>query len=154
LDASLGGTVPGGRIRFFRGVQYRHIMVYESDHGSAPFTTETKTQPPHDIPERPIDDFLPAGPGAELLNDLMRQSAPILSRHVVNKERIARGDKPATQIWLWGQGRAPTVKPFAEVFGRSGAIVSAVDLVRGTGMLIGWERCDAPGATGYLDTDY
>jgi 2,3-bisphosphoglycerate-independent phosphoglycerate mutase len=72
----------------------------------------------------------------------------------VNRTRIANGKRPATQCWLWGQGKAPVVRPFLEVYGKRGAILSAVDLVRGTGMLIGWQRVDVPGATGYLDTDY
>ena len=65
-----------------------------------------------------------------------------------------RGKKPATQIWLWGQGKAPSLRPFADVYGKKGAILSAVDLVRGVGVLLGWTRIDVPGATGYLDTDY
>lgn len=154
IHEKLGGPVPGGALEFYPGVQYRNILVYRAKDGPAPFTKETTAQPPHDIPEKPIADYLPKGPGADLLNDLMRRSVPLFADHPVNKERIARGEKPATQIWLWGQGKAPNVKPFAELYGRRGAIVSAVDLVRGTGMLIGWNRQDAPGATGYLDTDY
>jgi 2,3-bisphosphoglycerate-independent phosphoglycerate mutase len=154
IHEKLGGPVPGGALEFHPGVQYRNILVYRANEQSAPFAKETVTQPPHDIPEKPIADYLPKGPGAELLNDLMRKSVPLFADHPVNKERIARGEKPATQIWLWGQGRAPSVRPFAEVYGKRGAIVSAVDLVRGTAMLIGWQRVDAPGATGYLDTDY
>ena len=72
----------------------------------------------------------------------------------MNRERAAKGKKPATQIWLWGQGRAPRLRPFAELHGKRGAIVSAVDLVRGVGILAGWTRIDVPGTTGYLDTDY
>jgi 2,3-bisphosphoglycerate-independent phosphoglycerate mutase len=78
----------------------------------------------------------------------------VLAAHPVNRARQARGDRPATQIWLWGQGRAPRLRPFREVYGKRGAILSAVDLVRGVGVLLGWERIDVPGATGYLDTDY
>src|SRR5262249_56778245 len=74
--------------------------------------------------------------------------------HPVNQARRAGGKKPATQIWLWGQGQAPQLEPFAKVYGKRGAILSAVDLVRGVGVLLGWERIDVPGATGYLDTDY
>lgn len=144
----------GGPLEFYAGVQYRNILVYRAKDGPAPFTKETTAQPPHDIPEKPIADFLPKGPGSELLRDLMQRSLPLFADHPVNRERIARGEKPATQIWLWGQGRAPSVQPFAQTYGPKGAIVSAVDLVRGTGMLIGWSRQDAPGATGYLDTDY
>jgi 2,3-bisphosphoglycerate-independent phosphoglycerate mutase len=154
VHEQLGGTIPGGCLEFHPGVQYRNILVYRAEGQPAPFSKETKTQPPHDIPERPIADYLPKGPGADLLNELMRRSVPLFADHPVNRERTARGEKPATQIWLWGQGKAPSVKSFAEVYGPRGAIVSAVDLVRGTGMLIGWSRVDAPGATGYLDTDY
>jgi 2,3-bisphosphoglycerate-independent phosphoglycerate mutase len=154
IQEKLGGPVPGGVLEFHPGVQYRNILVYRSLDKAAPFTKETTAQPPHDIPEKPVTDYLPKGPGSDLLRSLMQASIPLFADHPVNKERIARGEKPATQIWLWGQGRAPSVKPFAEVYGPKGAIVSAVDLVRGTGMLIGWNRQDAPGATGYLDTDY
>jgi 2,3-bisphosphoglycerate-independent phosphoglycerate mutase len=152
IQENLGGEVPGGRLEFFPGVQYRNILVFRG--GTAPFSKVTKTQPPHDIPEKPIQDYLPQGPGGELLVELMRRSRPLFADHPVNRERIARGEKPATQIWLWGQGRAPSVPSFRELYGPSGAIISAVDLVRGTAMLIGWKRIDAPGATGYLDTDY
>ena len=121
----------------------------------APFAADTKTQPPHDIPDRPIADHLPKGPGGDLLRDLMERQPAAVRRTIRSTRRgIARGQKPATQIWLWGQGRAPTLQPFAEVYGKQGAIISAVDLVRGVGMLLGWTRIDVPGATGYLDTDY
>lgn len=154
LMATIQEKLGGGSLEFFAGVQYRNILIYRANEKPAPFTKETTAQPPHDIPERPIADFLPKGPGSELMRELMQRSIPLFADHPVNKERIARGENPATQIWLWGQGRAPSVQPFAEVYGRRGAIVSAVDLVRGTGMLIGWSRQDSPGATGYLDTDY
>lgn len=154
VQVTLGGSVPGGRLEFYPGVQYRNILVFRSEEGGAPFSSETRTQPPHDIPDRPIANHLPTGPGADLLNRLMQASVPLFADHPVNRERIDRGEKPATQIWLWGQGKSPSVRPFAEVYGFRGAIISAVDLVRGTGMLIGWERIDSPGATGYLDTDY
>ena len=154
VQEHLGGPVEGGRLEFFPGVQYRNMLVFRSETKPAPFAPETKTQPPHDIPEKLVADYGPKGPGAELLVELMERSQPLFADHPVNGERGARGDKPATQIWLWGQGRSPSVRPFAETYGPRGAIVSAVDLVRGTGMLIGWTRIDAPGATGYLDTDY
>lgn len=154
IHEQLGGPVPGGRLEFYPGVQYRNILVFRSETAPAPFAKETKTQPPHDIPDKPAGDFLPKGPGAELLIQLMERSKPLFANHPVNNERRARGEKPATQIWLWGQGSAPSVRPFAETYGHTGAIISAVDLVRGTGVLIGWDRIDSPGATGYLDTDY
>ncbi len=154
IEENLGGPVPGGKLEFYPGVQYRNILLFRANQKTAPFSQETKTQPPHDIPDRPISEHLPKGPGSELLNDLMKRSVPIFAEHPVNRERSAPGAKPATQIWLWGRGRAPSVQSFEKLYGKHGAIISAVDLVRGTGMLIGWDRVDSPGATGYLDTDY
>src|SRR5581483_5525175 len=94
------------------------------------------------------------GPGSGLLRRLMEESRNILADHLVNRARQARALSPATQIWLWGQGQAPRLRPFVDVYGKRGAIISAVDLVRGVGVLLGWTRIDVPGATGYLDTDY
>ncbi len=144
---------PGGRLEFHPGVSYRNILVFRADK-SAPFSADTKTQPPHDIPDKPIAGHLPTGPGSDLLRGLMERSRAVLADHAVNKARIAKGKRPATQIWLWGQGKAPTLEPFDRKYGKRGAIISAVDLVRGVGVLLGWKRIDVPGATGYLDTDY
>ncbi len=142
-----------GELEFHAGVSYRNILVFRTSDG-APFSKETKTQPPHDIPDQVVLGHLPKGPGAPLLLALMEHSGPLLQDHPVNQARVAAGKRPATRIWLWGQGQAPALRPFREVYGRSGAIVSAVDLVRGVGTLLGWTRIDVPGATGYLDTDY
>jgi 2,3-bisphosphoglycerate-independent phosphoglycerate mutase len=149
LKASLGTP----RLEFHAGVSYRNILVYRGDQ-PPPFGNDTKTQPPHDIPNLPIAEHLPKGPGGDLLRDLMHRSRAVLGDHPVNKARRERGKAAATQIWLWGQGKAPSLRPFAEVYGPRGAIVSAVDLVRGVGVLLGWKRIDVSGATGYLDTDY
>jgi 2,3-bisphosphoglycerate-independent phosphoglycerate mutase len=138
-------------LEFHPGVSYRNLLVYR---GKAPFSADTKTQPPHDIPDRPVAGYLPTGPGSDLLREVMERSKTALRDHPVNRARVARGERPATQVWLWGQGKAPSLPPFAEVYGKRGAILSAVDLVRGVGVLLGWTRIDVPGATGYLDTDY
>jgi 2,3-bisphosphoglycerate-independent phosphoglycerate mutase len=159
MQVALGGpaahAMPGltGRLEFHPGVSYRNVLVYRAD-GPAPFAAATKTQPPHDVPDRPIADHLPQGPGGDLLRLLMERSRDVLRDHAANRARVAAGKRPATQVWLWGQGKAPHLRPFAEVYGQRGAIISAVDLVRGVGVLLGWERIDVPGATGYLDTDY
>ena len=156
IQEKLGGPVHfqglRGTLEFHAGVSYRNILVYRGQ--DAPFSATTKTQPPHDIPDEPIDGYLPQGPGADLLRHLMDESRAILGAHPSNRARAAAGKKPATQIWLWGQGKAPALEPFAKVYGKQGAIISAVDLVRGVGVLLGWKRIDVPGATGYLDTDY
>ncbi len=154
LQHELGGReVLGGTIEFHPGVQYRNILVWRGQGGTSPFEG-LKTQPPHDIPDRPIDEHLPQGRGAEALIRFMEASVPILAAHPVNQKRIAEGKKPATQVWLWGQGKAPRLQSFRETYHANGAIISAVDLVRGVGVLLGWHRIDVPGATGYLDTDY
>jgi 2,3-bisphosphoglycerate-independent phosphoglycerate mutase len=151
LQAALGNPCR----EFHAGVSYRNILVYCPAPGDrAPFSPATRTQPPHDIPDRPVAEHLPTGPGSDELRRLMEQSRSVLADHPVNRARRAQGKRPATQVWLWGQGRAPHLRRFAEVYGKRGAILSAVDLVRGVGVLLGWRRIDVPGATGYLDTDY
>lgn len=145
-------TRPG--IEFHAGVSYRNIMVCRGTAAAAPFTRETKTQPPHDIPDQATADYLPRGPGSELLRELMHASSQFLCDHPLNAVRRAQGEHPVTQVWLWGQGQAPNIPHFADRFKRRGAIVTAVDLLRGIGTLIGWQRIDVPTATGYLDTDY
>jgi 2,3-bisphosphoglycerate-independent phosphoglycerate mutase len=154
LQKELGGKeVAGGVLEFHAGVQYRNILVWRGKSATSPFEG-AKTQAPHDIPDRPVADYLPQGPGRDVLLPLMEASKAILANHPVNQRRVAEGKKPATQIWLWGQGKAPRVQSFRDAYGKSGAIISAVDLVRGVGVLIGWHRIDVPGATGYLDTNY
>ena len=150
LQEQLGGReIAGGSIEFHPGVSYRNILVWRGLDGESPFENTT-TQAPHDVPDKPIAEHLPKGKGRDILIELMEASKPIVAEHPANRNR----DKPATQIWLWGQGKAPTVESFETVYGKRGAIISAVDLVRGVGMLVGWKRIDVVGATGYLDTDY
>jgi 2,3-bisphosphoglycerate-independent phosphoglycerate mutase len=145
----------GGPIEFHAGVSYRNLMIYSGTSDQpAPFSRETRTQAPHDIPDKPIADHLPSGPGSELLRDLMTESRKILASHPLNCTRQSRGESPVTQIWLWGQGQAPRLETFESVYGKRGAIITAVDLLRGVGAFLGWKRIDVPTATGYLDTDY
>src|SRR5438552_8657055 len=154
LQHELGGQeIAGGTIEFHPGVQYRNILVWRGKSDSSPLAG-TRCQPPHDIPDKPVADYLPQGPGRDLLVQLMEASKPVLADHPVNKRRVAEGKKPATQVWLWGQGKAPRIESFREAYHANGAIISVVDLVRGVGVLLGWHRIDVPGATGYLDTDY
>jgi 2,3-bisphosphoglycerate-independent phosphoglycerate mutase len=84
----------------------------------------------------------------------MSESVAIFADHPVNRARIAAGKLPATNVWLWGLGRTPALRPFGDEYGRTGKMITAVDLLRGLAALIGWERIEVPGATGYLDTDY
>ena len=101
-----------------------------------------------------MQDDYPRGPGSHLLNQLMGDSLALFSDHPVNLARRRRGELPATNIWLWGLGRTPQLTPFARHYGKQGAMITAVDLLRGLAVLLGWRRIDVPGATGYTDTDY
>jgi len=135
------------------GVGYRNLLVIRDEQAGL-IGDDLTTQPPHDIPDKPIAGYLPRGSGGEIFNTLMVMSQPVLCYHPVNKARRAAGKRDATQIWLWGQGRAPRLTKFAELYGPRGAITSGVDLVRGVGVLLGWDRLDHPAVTDYLDNDY
>jgi 2,3-bisphosphoglycerate-independent phosphoglycerate mutase len=141
-------------VKFYPGVSYRNLMVCREWPGPMAFTEETITDPPHDHPDQPAVEHLPRGPGSVLLRALLVLGELVLEGHEVNQARIAAGKPPANAIWLWGQGKAPSLPKFAEIHHQQGAMISAVDLVRGVGALAGWTRIDVPGATGYLDTDY
>lgn len=140
--------------KFHTGVSYRNLLVYRARDESAPFAKQTQTTPPHDITDQPIADHLPSGPGSEQLLQLMQRSATIFADAPPNQKRIAANELTATQIWLWGEGSRPALQPFLEKYGQRGAVITAVDLLRGIGRLLGWNVIEVEGATGYLDTDY
>jgi 2,3-bisphosphoglycerate-independent phosphoglycerate mutase len=140
--------------KFHPGVSYRNLLIYRSRGEAAPFGRATKTTPPHDIPDQFVADFLPQGPGSAELRALMDRSVAVLAGSARNQQRTGPGELPATQIWLWGQGKSPELEPFKKRFGKTAAVITAVDLLRGLGRLLGWKIVDVPGATGYVDTDY
>lgn len=142
LQQALGR--PG--LAFHGGVSYRHLLLWSQG------PLDLETQPPHEISDRPIDSHLPRGPRQDEIRRLMDASRDILRDHPVNRARIAAGKNPATQIWLWGQGRALQLPSYPDTFGRTGIVVSAVDLVRGLGLLAGLRAPVIEGATGFLDT--
>jgi len=118
--------------------------------------------PPHDIPNRPIADFLPKGQGGELLRDLMARSQAVLRDHPVNVARSARGDIPATMIWLfWGSGQVPDMSgqvpdmpPFKQAYGLNAAMTSGVGLLHGLAQMAKMEVLHIPGVTDGSDNDY
>src|SRR5262245_28995240 len=124
LIATVQQKLGGGALEFHPGVSYRNILVYRQS-GPGPFAADTKTQPPHDIPDKPIRDHLPTGPGSEILHSLMDKSREMFRDHPVNRRRREVGKRPATQIWLWGQGRAAGLQPGRAVRGSSGALLQA-----------------------------
>lgn len=140
--------------KFYAGVSYRNLLVYRSRDSQAPFDATTRTTPPHDITDQLIDDYLPSGAGSDQLRELMERSKTLMAASPENRQRSATGSRTATQTWLWGQGQRPALKPFLDRFGKRGAVITAVDLLRGLGRLLGWKVIEVAGATGYLDTDY
>ena len=140
--------------KYHAGVSYRNLMIYRARGETAPFSRLTTSTPPHDITDQPIAEYLPAGPGADQLRNLMNRSRELFATAGPNLARIAAGEHPATQTWLWGLGQRPALEPFEDRFGVRGAVITAVDLLRGMARLIGWEVVDVDGATGYLDTNY
>lgn len=140
--------------KFHAGVSYRNLLVYRSRDGEAPFSKNTTSTPPHDITDQPIEPHLPDGPGADELRTLMKRSQELFEDCEVNRRRAARGERPVSSIWLWGLGIRPNLEPFDSRFGKRGAVITAVDLLRGMARLVGWDVIEVPGATGYTDTDY
>lgn len=141
-------------LEFVPGVSYRNLLLFRGDKQTAPFTHETRATPPHDLTDKSVADDFPRGPGSDLLNDLMSRSVGWFAEHEVNQRRRAAGKLPATNVWLWGLGRTPSLTSFHELHGKTGKMITAVDLLRGLAALIGWDRIEVPGATGYTDTDY
>ena len=154
LLAALGEHVTLPQLEFVAGVSYRNLLLYRGHSIAAPFNSDTRTTPPHDLTDKSVIDDHPRGPGSDLLNQLMSDSVAVFENHSVNTARIQAGKLPATNVWLWGLGRTPQLPSFQQLHGRSGAIITAVDLLRGLAALIGWQRIEVPGATGYTDTDY
>jgi len=134
--------------QFYPGISYRHLLVWR---GGKDRITAT---PPHDITGQSILDYLPSGDGADKLINLMNSSQLVFHNHPLYRKRLEAGKIPANSAWFWGQGRAPKMQTFAEKFGLSGAVISAVDLVRGIGVYAGLEIIKVAGATGYIDTNY
>ncbi|MBI5787735.1 MAG: cofactor-independent phosphoglycerate mutase [Candidatus Schekmanbacteria bacterium] len=144
LDEQLGGD----QVRFYAGTSYRHLMVWRNG------KEQIQCTPPHDISGQQIGQYLPQGDGVDFLADLMQRSQKIMINHPANLERRRQGKLSADSIWLWGQGRAPQLPTLKQRYGLHGALISAVDLLKGIGIYLGLTVINVPGATGYLDTNY
>jgi 2,3-bisphosphoglycerate-independent phosphoglycerate mutase len=137
-----------GSIRFYPGVSYRHIMVWRG--GSA----DVRCAAPYKFHGEPLREHMPEGDGDQTLKSLIYDSYEILDDHPINRRRRDEGHLPANMIWFWGESRAPSMPGFSTQFGKTGAVVAAVDLIRGLARMVGLRVIKVPGATGYLDTDY
>lgn len=139
-------------IQFFPGVSYRHLMLYKK--GEEFGLEKIDCKAPHDITGQNISLNLPKGKNSEILIDLMQRSKNILQNHEINLVRIDLKENPANMIWLWGQGGKPAMPTFFDKFGINGSVISAVDLIKGLGRILGLKVINVEGATGYYDTNY
>lgn len=145
LMADIEKELGGGDFHFYGGVSYRHLFVWNNAPESFSLT------PPHDISDRKIKDYLPSD---EKILELMKKSEKILKNHPINQKRIAEGKNPATSMWIWGEGKKPALSKFTDLYGKSGAVVSAVDLIKGIAILSGMNSIDVDGATGNIHTNF
>ena len=148
LIQSLKDAFDSDTLAFYRGVSYRHCLLLRKAKEGAILT------PPHDITGKKVAEYLPDGTNSELLYDLMRKARAILESHPINKERVRLGKNPANCIWLWGEGRKPNLTEFAQKTGLKGAMISAVDLLKGIGKVSGMTVYDVEGATGTIHTNF
>lgn len=155
-------------MRLEPGVSYRNILIDScpGPNGSASGCRRdyraVHTRPPHEIPRQPIVEHLPrpvvdsdeARAAAAAMIELMASAPEALATHPVNVSRVAEGKRPANSVWIWGQGVRPMMPLFRERFGLRGAMTTAVDLLAGIAVLIGWDRLKVPGLSSYHDNDY
>lgn len=136
------------KLKFYSGVSYRHCLIETNG------TTATKLTPPHDISGKKVGEYLPQGDMGGEMRELIRRSGEILAEHPVNVKRRAEGKRPATHVWFWGAGTKPTLDTFFSKFGLKGAIVSAVDLLKGIAKGTEMYAPCVKGATGTLSTNW
>ena len=148
IIASLNDHLGKPGLAFHVSSGYRHLLIWKNG------PCDLVTTPPHDVLEQLAAQHLPAGARQDEVRRLMEASKPIMAAHPVNAARRQAGKTAPTQIWLWGQGRRTTLPSYQEMFGLTGSVISAVDLVRGIGKLAGLDARIVPGATGFLDTNY
>lgn len=130
--------------QFYLGTSYRHCTIWKRGQ-------VVELTPPHDILGKTIGDYLPAD---EQLRERMRRSYELLNQHPINVERAKRGLNKANSIWFWGAGTKPALDSFEGKFGKKGAMISAVDLLKGIAVGAGMTNIEVEGADGTLDTNY
>lgn len=148
LMKSVAQSLNDNTFEFYPGVSYRHCLVCHNGR------TDSDLTPPHDITGKKIAGYLPKGYNADVYLSLMKKSAEILKSHPVNLERKRQGKRTADSIWLWGQGTKPRLQSFYERYGIKGAMISAVDLLKGIAVGSGMQSIDVEGATGTIDTNF
>ncbi len=151
LIDTLNEKLGSDKVHFYPGVSYRHICKMKGRDDAL----QAVCTPPHDIHDKDVDEFLPQGTGSDLLRELMARSELVLRDHPVNIARRARGDIPATTIWLfWGSAEIPDMPALKGLYGIDAAMTAAVDIMRGLARIIDVHVLDIPGVTSDLDNDY
>ncbi len=148
LIAYLKEHIDGDDMKLYAGISYRHCLLVNNG------VTGHDLTPPHDISDKPIKGHLPKGTCADKYLDIMKKSAQLLKDHPVNKKRIAAGKRPANSVWLWGEGTKPALSAFSSLRGLKGSVISAVDLVRGIGLLADMSVIEVENITGNYDTNF
>jgi len=163
VDRELGSGDPknGGRIRFYPGVSYRHALIVKDGAKTESGVGDVFSDypgyaliPPHDILGRQIGLYLPDKDDEGYILALMKKSHELLKGHDINKDRVAKGLRPANSIWIWGEGIRPRLAPITEKYGVQGTVISAVDLIKGIGICAGLEAVKVEGATGTIHTNF
>ena len=144
LDRELGSE----ECRFYPGVSYRHLLVWRGE------SSGLVTEPPHDHSGRDVSSIWRRYLEAPGLSRVVEEASRLLEAAPYNRNCVAGGKSPANAIWLWGEGKPPAMRTLREQYGVGGALISAVDLLKGIGVYAGMEIIEVPGATGYLDTNY
>ncbi len=148
LIAYLKGYFDDEIFTLYSGISYRHCLVVKNGK-----TGHTLT-PPHDISDKKITEHMPKGELGGTYAAMMKKSYELLKDHPINKKRVAEGKNPANSIWLWGEGTKPALAPFKQLRNLNGGIITAVDLVKGIGMLAGMKIIEVEGSTGNYDTNF
>lgn len=148
LIKDLNKALSDDEYEFFTGTSYRHCLIHKNGH------TDYAMTPPHDILGKKIEKYLPKGKDVDVILDFMKKSYDILKDHPVNKKRMEKGLRPANSLWIWGQGKRPKLDNFKKKYNVDGAVISAVDLIKGIALFAEMESIDVEGATGGLNTNY
>ncbi|GKX30475.1 homoserine kinase [Vallitalea longa] len=136
------------KIMFYSGTSYRHAIIW---HGGS---TDVNLTPPHDILERNIKDYLPKGTNSDKIEQMMKLSYELLKEHPINIKRKEKGLRPANSIWIWGEGTKPSLNSFYDKYHKKGAMISAVDLLKGIAIAADMKNIEVEGVTGNINTNF
>jgi 2,3-bisphosphoglycerate-independent phosphoglycerate mutase len=148
LIGAISEELSNSYLSFYPGVSYRHALIWENG------STNVKLTPPHDILEQCILEYIPQGDNSNEIYEMMKKSYDILNNHPINIERKKKGLNPANSIWIWGEGKKPSLDSFKDKFNKKGTMISAVDLLKGIAIAAGMDSVDVENVTGNIHTNF